>query len=507
MIPFGKLHWLAAATCLGTSSCLGVVTDISSSLHFNEGYGYSISPDTQNAPYYEVLTAIDHTGRIVTCGTRSNSAGGKEVIVHRYLGSGSIDTSFNSGQGYVILREGLASLDGSSNATKDDGCVAVITHPQTDAIYVLFGLWGNTNYSAVARFTSSGALDTAFGTSGYYLTPTVAFGGDATWGDTIVGMYINSDDSLMLVGTTYSAASRSEPIVVKLTSSGALDTTWASGGYSIFKHNGTGVNGNVGRSEVPSGFAADSAGNAYWLGYASENTGTGWDLCVIKFKTDGTVDTTWGNVGNGAFYYGSGAANAAGAAVNAKIIYPYSGKFDSSGRLVVVAKIVGPAGIYQGAIYRLTSAGQLDTAFGTTASGVTVLNMNQAALGGSYAYASKSESLTAVDIDSSGRIYAYGLSGASAGGAGNDLFPLLVSFTNAGALDTTFTSTGYKLYTRADGASFLGGTSAAGRLRSWGKGMKVDRLDRIVMTAVAVDNSGNSREVVYRALGNGALNN
>lgn len=103
---------------------------------------------TEAAAYGVVIQA---DGKIVL-GGYAIVGGVYRFAISRYTTSGSLDTSFNGGLGYVVAPFGTQAL-AYSLALQNDGKVVA-------AGYAVFG--GVANF-AVARYTTSGNLDTTFG--------------------------------------------------------------------------------------------------------------------------------------------------------------------------------------------------------------------------------------------------------------------------------------------------------------------------------------------------------
>ena len=141
---------------------------------------------------------------------------------------------------------------------------------------------------AVARYTNSGALDTTFSTDGKVIT-TFAAGGDS-------GAYAVATDSngrTVAAGYVYDG-NANDFALARYTGAGELDTTFGAGG-KVTTAIGTGL---VNRAyDDANAVAIDSKGRIVAAGYA--NMGSKRGLAVARYRSDGSLDTTFGVAGTG----------------------------------------------------------------------------------------------------------------------------------------------------------------------------------------------------------------
>ena len=270
------------------------------------------------------------TGKIVVAGQKCNGTITIcDAAVLRYNPNGSLDTSFNH-TGYRIDDYGGG----------DNGLFAVTL--QSDGKIVAGGYMYNTtnkNYDfAVYRYTSAGALDTSFNGTGKKAIP-FATG----WDDDIVDMAIQPSDGKIVVGgrTCNINATNCDFALARLNPNGSLDTSF----------NGTGKKTtDLGGIDMGFGLALQSNGKIVLAG--QKGTATSADFGVVRYNTNGTLDTSFAGTGKKVFdFSGSGLANYA-RDIN---IQPTTGK-------MVVCGISNN----NFALARLTSAGTLDTTFNGT---------------------------------------------------------------------------------------------------------------------------------------------
>jgi uncharacterized delta-60 repeat protein len=155
---------------------------------------------------------VQSDGKIIVGGT-SNSL----FAMTRLNSDGSLDTAFGVG--------GKVTTD--ATATSDSGYSLAL---QTDGKILMAGA-GNNNF-ALVRYNSNGSLDTGFGTSGKVETD---LAGGTDYGRSVIA---NSDGTILVSG--YS--SFGDFALVKYTSTGVLDTTFGSGtGKVLTNINGSDV--------------------------------------------------------------------------------------------------------------------------------------------------------------------------------------------------------------------------------------------------------------------------
>lgn len=110
--------------------------------------------------------ALQSDGKIVVVSTSAGVDGSSDMLVVRYSTSGTLDTSFGGGTGYVRLDiDGIATSTyetGSGVAIQPDGRIVVVG---TESLNVS----GVSRNVLVARFNSNGTLDATFGAGGFKL--------------------------------------------------------------------------------------------------------------------------------------------------------------------------------------------------------------------------------------------------------------------------------------------------------------------------------------------------
>jgi uncharacterized delta-60 repeat protein len=141
--------------------------------------------------------------------------------------------------------------------------------------------WALINDFTVRRLNADGSIDTTFGTNGTFTHTTTSIN------DTAYDVKVLKDDSLILLGKTQNSTNNTHPYeasLIKVTSAGTLDTTFATSGKLIIPT----VN-NYAEGFVYS--TLDSQGNIYALGRSNNY------IIVSKVTPLGTLDTSFGTNG------------------------------------------------------------------------------------------------------------------------------------------------------------------------------------------------------------------
>jgi uncharacterized delta-60 repeat protein len=274
---------------------------------------------------------------------------------------------------------------------------------------------------AVVRLTPSGALDTSFSDDG---VQTIDVGPN----DTLSGVAVQPDGKLVLVGSWYGTWPASSGfIVIRLLPNGALDDSFGSGGI---------VNTNLGGSLPDAANAvailADGkivvTGSAdfYFDGYAMRQ-----DVGVARYLTNGLLDPTFGA---GGVVVTPGPRVEAGCGVAAT----------SGGKILIAGTDTthgyrGYGETSQFHLVRYLPSGALDPGFG--AGGVVTTTF-----AGMYAWA------CSVAVQRDGRILAGGSAFVPVTEGSTKI--ALARYTSGGRLDETFSGDGKRIYDLRTGDDF-----------------------------------------------------
>jgi len=336
-------------------------------------------------------SAIQSDGKIVVVGASNNGTNYDFAIV-RYLANGSLDTSFGSG-GKVTTPIGSGNDTALSVAIQSDGKIVVAGYSNN----------GSNDDIAVVRYTAAGALDTGFSSDGIVTTP---IGAGTDWAYSVL---IQSDDKIVVAGFSNNG-SNDDIAVVRYTAAGALDTDFSSDGIVT-----TDIGGDLDRGLE----AAIQSDGKIVVGGVSKS-GSYTDFAVVRYNTNGTLDTDFdGDVGMPG-YPGNG-----------KVTTDIASNDDSASEIGIQSdgKIVLGGSTYNGtdfdfAAVRYNTNGTLDTSFDSDGKVTTPIG-------------SSHDQSTTLVIQNDGKIV---LGGGSYNGGYYDF--ALVRYNSNGTLDSNFDSDG-----------------------------------------------------------------
>lgn len=351
---------------------------------FGGGLGYVNSQLASGADAYPFGLTLQADGKILIGATDRYNTSNKNFAVARYLRDGTLDTSFNS--------TGVISHSMSS----DDTSYAGIALDASGRIYQAgYSTVSSVQRATVVRYTSSGSLDSTFGSGG---VRSHSFNG--TNPENAYGIALDTSSRIYLAlnsGTT----SNGQFGIARLGSDGALDTSFNGTGYRF-----TNVNA---RTEGAFALTLQSDGKPIVVGYSTPALGN-TDWMVVRYLTTGGIDSGFASSGIATTTFSNSSESARGIVVQ------------GDGKIIVVGG-TSVSGKQLFAVARYTSAGALDTTFGTSGRFTSSLSPSN-------------ESAYAAALQTNGRIFVtgYGTTTQSVGA--------LLRLTTAGALDTSFNSSG-----------------------------------------------------------------
>lgn len=259
----------------------------------------------------------------------------------RFTPDGDLDSTFGGGDGIVTT---LFSAD-----TVNSLEASAVIMDGSDRFLLAGQISSEPDFDqdfALLRYTSSGVLDTAFGTDGLARAD---FGATT---DAAADVVVDANSRYVVTGRTFNDNDSTNNFgVARFTEAGILDNTFGSGGVAVIDFGPT--------DDIPQSIAVDASGRYVIAGTAFNNIdGTTADFALARLTTSGALDTTFGggtgrvqtDLSNTSYeFLGDG---------NSLVI-------DSNGNLVVVGYFETPDFTSDFAIVRYTPAGVLDATFGT----------------------------------------------------------------------------------------------------------------------------------------------
>jgi uncharacterized delta-60 repeat protein len=359
--------------------------------------------------------ALQRDMRVVTVG-REWFGGQQDLSISRFNADGTTDTTFGT-SGNVRVDVGTVDI-AKAVAIEPDGHILVAA--KTNA---------TVDVTSIVRLTSSGAIDTSWGTGGR-----VDLDLRAASAEEPRAMVLLGDGSIMLAGSVGGA--NDDGYVAKVLPSGGLDTSYGVSGIRTFDVSGL--------DDEVEAMRIQPDGKVVLGGFTREPIYNRDDMLAVRLTTGGALDTTFSGDGIATLDYSASGDHwdkAWGVALQA------------DGR-IVLAGASQPTFTNDAAMFaRLLPNGTLDTTFGTN--GRTISDPTGV----------DDDALT-VDVLPDGSI-------AAAGGMIVAPTPTMQAWrlTSTGALDTNFSGDGvapvtipgasqalpYAQVVHADGSILLGG--------------------------------------------------
>lgn len=275
--------------------------------------------------------ALQADGKIVVAGGATTAGNEERFGVARLNLDGTLDSSFGSGGKVVTAFTGSSADRASAILMQPDGSVLVGGQAS-------FGSSATGVDFALARYTSSGSPDMAFGTGGRVTTAMTA--GSAN--DSVYALALQN-------GRIVAAGGEGDFKVARYTAAGALDSTFGNAGRVSAVFGGNIAAANAVFVDVQ---------NRLVLAGHSQN-----DTAVVRLSENGGLDPTFGNGGK-------------------KVLALSAGNWDAATGLAVQTdgKVVLGGWVYEGnssagnfAVTRLNANGQPDAAFGQGGTTVTAV--------------------------------------------------------------------------------------------------------------------------------------
>ncbi|WP_194285806.1 beta strand repeat-containing protein [Alcanivorax sediminis] len=221
-----------------------------------------------NDQLYSLVEDVD--GGLIAVGYSDNGSN-DDLAVVRYDSLGVLDTSFGGGDGFVTTD--IAAGDDKAYSVIIDGNGRLVVAGTTNS--------GDSNFLVLARYLSSGELDSSFGDGdGIVTTPII--------GSKHTTSAVIEDSAGRLVATGYysTQAENDALALVRYDSSGVLDSTFGgSDGIQISEVSG--YSQSYGQSVIE-----DTGGRLLVTGYAAN--GADNDVVLLRYEADGIPDSSFG---------------------------------------------------------------------------------------------------------------------------------------------------------------------------------------------------------------------
>ncbi len=261
---------------------------------------------------------------IAGCGGGGGGSAGGGGLTPPTPPSGSLDTSFD-GDGKVTTPIGSGDDVANAIAIQGDGKIVVAGYSSNGT---------NLDFTIV-RYNTDGLLDTSFGSGGKVTTD---FGND----DAAYAMAIQGDGKIVVAGYS-SNGTNLDFTIVRYNTDGSLDTSFDGDGKVT-------TDIGIGSYDFANTIAIQGDGKIVVAGYSSN--GSNNDFAIVRYNTDGSLDTSFGSDGKVTTPIGSGDDEA------------YAIAIQGDGK-IVVAGYSSNGSNNDFAIVRYNADGSLDTSFGT----------------------------------------------------------------------------------------------------------------------------------------------
>lgn len=267
--------------------------------------------------------AVQKDGKVVLALTEFPAGGRTSFALIRLNRDGSTDASF--GGGVVVLDLGTAPAEANAVAVQKDGKIVA-------AGYADFGV----NEMIVARYTSTGTLDTTFGLTHMGLTA-IAF--SQTTNSVAQAIALQKDGRILVAGSATDMGGGYDFAVARLGTDGIKDGEFDGGGVTT----------DFGGDDLANAIALQGDGKIVVAGRTVQ--GNEYNFALARYKRDGTLDPSFGQNGKLTTDFGFREA-AGGVAVR------------TDGRIVAAGVSWNPAGGAAIALARYQKNGRLDHSFG-----------------------------------------------------------------------------------------------------------------------------------------------
>lgn len=264
---------IVALALIWSSHSAQAVGDLDSTF----GSGGLVTTDFNSGPDLIRAMALQSDGKIVVAGqTYASETTSFNFALARYQTNGTLDTSF-AGTGKITLDFFGLTDQAYAVAIQTDGKIVVAGTARTTA---------NNSSFALARFDSSGNLDTGFGTGGKVTT---SISGNI---DEIHGLTLQTDGKIVAVGAGNALNFNSNIALARYNTNGTLDTSFggSSTGIVLTDFGGGYDQGNA--------ILMLAGGKFLVAGRSEPGADSGhYEAAVLRYNSDGSLDSSFGTAG------------------------------------------------------------------------------------------------------------------------------------------------------------------------------------------------------------------
>jgi uncharacterized delta-60 repeat protein len=352
------------------------------------------------------------------------------------LNAADVDTTFGTAGLATTQFNGYGLSGAYATALQGDGKLIAAGYSASNSV---------ATFAAIARYNTNGTLDTTFGTGGLEQFSIGTY-------VRVNAIALQSDGKIVLAGAIQNSSGL-QFMVARLTTSGALDTTFNSTGYETFT-----VSQYL---DVANCVAIQSNGQ---IVVGGQDSGGISDFALARLNANGGLDATFGTGGVVAtnINFNNSRANACNA-----IAIDSSGRIDAAGAIGTnngSATAMGYVQYSSSGLVNFVATAPVLAASGDAATSIAIQTNGMVLLGGRaggsiavarfsgsfvdqtfgnlgvYAYTANSGITKSMNLLSSGSIVVSGYT------SGLSTSAFILRLTSAGALDTTFNSTGSLLF-------------------------------------------------------------
>jgi uncharacterized delta-60 repeat protein len=362
------------------------------------GVGYVTTPGSWGEDGAQAMV-VQSDGKIVVAGYASNATNWDFAVV-RYNVDGTLDASFGD-DGRVLTPVRSGGDVGQAVALQLDGRIVVAGYSA-----------GAANFDfALVRYNADGTLDASFGLEGKATSPV---GSSGSLGYSVA---LQPDGKILVTGEAIGVVN-DDFALVRYNADGSLDASFGTGGKVLTPISST--------YDYARAVALQSdgrilvAGSAWW--------GDHYVLALVRYDSDGSLDSTFGTGGKVITQVGPSSVLGGSLAVT-----PDGG--------ILVGGAIGVGSVHDFAVFRYNMDGTLDDSFGSGGIAITPVGSGD---DGAYSLA----------IQPDDKILLAGYSWI-----GNDANLVLVRLNADGSLDTSLDGDGRVIMPVASGSDY--GSSVA----------------------------------------------